>query len=179
MFYNFFFLIFYVGFCNRVLSQGKENNFSKTREDFEKVVENWDTKYSKELSNINGVVQYCHDKKYHEEIEKVLIFIHRYDSMLFVKLKEKYNSEPDEKTKKILQEIKKVQKEYGARHFMRKLKKECSLKREVDRDQKNNDIGENSADEEEILLELELKKYMKHITKSIDHLKTHIQYLEY
>lgn len=173
------FFIFYVGVCNCAFAQGKESDFSKIRENFEKIVENWDTQYSKELSTVAGVGNYCNNKKYQTELEKTLISIHKYDSMLFFKLEEKYNESLDKKIEKILLEIKKVEKEYNSKNFIRTLKKECSNKREVDRDKKNNDIGEASGDEEEILLELELKKYMNHITKSIDHLKAHMHYLEY
>jgi len=134
----------------------------------------WDTEAEK-LSTYAGLSQFCTSAAYRNDVISTLKGIHHYDSMVYdiISKKAKYGNASDE-IKKTLKDIEKVQTEYSMKSFLVFLSEECKARSEIEKNAKQ--TGEDK-DAEVYVLETELAKYVKHITKQIDLIDDHIHHL--
>lgn len=135
---------------------------------------------SYDMNTYEGLKRYCRDAEFRTHVIDILNEIHKYDSLLYDRIL--YKAEADgtnHEIKKTLKQIEEFEKKYKADSFSKKLKDECLGQRQLEKnyDEIKNDIGENSYDSQVLILEADLKKYVRHISKLMDHIKEHIHHL--
>lgn len=145
---------------------------------FDDIVTRWDL-LSTELGSYEGLNKYCSQREYQENVITILNDIHHYDSLLYDKLSRKARFDKSHELKKTLTQIEQFEDEFKSPNFIKKLHDECSGRREIEKSSKvsRNDIGENSYDGQVLILEADLRKYIVHITKLVDHIKEHVHHL--
>ena len=68
---------------------------------------------------------------------------------------------------------------YFGPRFLSKLHQECEERHDVEHNKKysKNDFAERSYDGQKYVVQLEIKKYMKHITEKIDYIDKYLHHL--
>lgn len=133
----------------------------------------WDGEAEK-LATYEGLGEFCSIKPYREEMVETLRGIHHYDSVLYQIVAKKARFGGDSEMKKTLKDIEKLESEYSIRDFLTFLHEECNARNDIERNARR--TGEDK-DGEAYLLETELAKYVKHITKRIDVVREHVHHL--
>ncbi len=145
---------------------------------FDALVIKWEL-LSNDLATYEGLEKYCTEKEYQTNVIKTLDEIHHYDSLLYQVISKKARFDKSAELKKTLAQIEEFETEYKGPSFIKKLHDECVGRREIEKDSKEtrNDIGMNSYDGQVLILEADLKKYVTHITKLMDHIEEHVHHL--
>lgn len=133
----------------------------------------WDAE-AEGLSSYEGLTKFCTDQAYRNELITTMKGIHHYDSVLYDAIAKKARFSDDAEIKKTLKDIEKLQSNYSIRNFLVFLQEECKARSEIEKEAKK--TGEN-MDGEAYILELELQKYVKHVTKQIDSIRDHLHHL--
>lgn len=133
----------------------------------------WDGQAEK-LSTYEGLSQFCTVKPYRDEMIETLKGIHHYDSILYEAISKQARYGGNAEIKKTLKDIEKLETEYSIRDFLTFLHEECNARNDIERNAKK--TGDDK-DSEVYMLEVELQKYVKHITKRIDVVRDHIHHL--
>lgn len=140
---------------------------------------NWDVMSSR-LNNYQGLGQFCSDQAYRNEVIGLLQDIHHYDSVLYDRLtKASRMSKQNKDINKAIEDIKEFEEDYDMRSFIHFLHKECSDRRDIEKDAEalKGDVGSDSYGGQIYIIESELNKYIKHITTRIDHVRKHVHHL--
>lgn len=140
----------------------------------EELITKWDLE-AESLSSYEGLTQFCMDKNYITEIIRTLKDIHHYDSVLYQKIAEKEKVEGSREMKKTLEDIIKFENGYTIKDFLIFLKEECVARSTIEKNAKQ--TGEDK-DGEAYVLETELVRYVKHITKRVHVIRRHIHHLQ-
>lgn len=131
------------------------------------------------LDNYSGFRTYCTNKEYRHTVVTVMNTIHHYDTTIIQKVNDPAYAISKKERKSTLKEIEKFETKYSTREFLKTLNRECKEWKEIEHDRKitKNDFADNSYDGQRLILEVELSKYTKHVTKIIDHINDHIHHL--
>lgn len=135
---------------------------------------------SYEMNTYEGLKRYCRDSEFQSQVVRILDEIHHYDSMLYKRVMHKAEVDgSNHEIKKTLKQIQEFEEKFKADSFNKKLREECHAQRQLERsyDETKNQIGENSYDGQVLILEADLKKYVRHISRLMDHIKEHIHHL--
>lgn len=138
----------------------------------------WDIK-ADELNDYGGFSQFCLDADYRNEVLTLLRDIHHYDSVLYDRLSKAARFSHNHELKKTIQDIEEFEDEYSMRNLVKFLKDECALRKDIEHeaDALKNEIGYESYDGKIYLIETQLNKFMKHITKRVDKIRDHVHHL--
>lgn len=138
----------------------------------------WDLE-SVTLNNYEGLSNFCDDKEYRLELVNLLNDIHHYDSVLYSRLLKASRISDDRAIDKAIKDIEKFEKGYSMRKFIHFLHEECKDRSEVEKNSENlkSEIGSESYSGQIYIIEIELNKYIKHITKRVDHIREHVHHL--
>lgn len=139
----------------------------------------WDV-MSTELNNYEGLNKFCNDQTYRNDFIVLLQDIHHYDSLLYDRLiKASRMTNHNKDINKAIDDIQKFEKEYDMHSFIHFLHKECKDQREIEKNAEalKGDVGSDSYGGQIYIIESELIKYIKHITKRIDHVRKHVHHL--
>lgn len=171
------FIIINLFFTNFLFAQ--EENPQKIIEYFEKISKQWHT-FNLELENFEGFKKYCGNKTYKSLINEIIRKVHHYDSIILKKINDPAYEMNQKERAKILKEVNMFETKYSMLKFLKTVKRECRERREIEHDKKNTkrDFADNSYDGQKIILESELYKYSRQITKRIDHINKYLHHLE-
>lgn len=139
----------------------------------------WDV-MSTQLNNYEGLSKFCNEQSYRTDFIVLLQDIHHYDSVLYDRLtKAARLSSHNRDINKAIQDISEFEKDYDMRKFVHFLHKECNEQREIEKNAEalKGDVGSDSYGGQIYILESELNKYIKHITKRVDHVRKHVHHL--
>jgi hypothetical protein len=134
----------------------------------------WDAEAAK-MSTYKGLSEFCQSEAYRSKIISNLKGIHHYDSVLYDRLTKKARFSNDSEIKKTIKDIEAFEKDYSIKSFLAYLKKECGVRSEIEKDKKK--TGGEEYDSQVYMLELELGKFVKQLTKRIDTLREHVHHL--
>lgn len=131
------------------------------------------------LEDYEGFKRYCSNKEYKNTIDDVIRKIHHYDSVILSKVNDPAYEMDRKERGKILKEISKFETKYSTHQFLKTLKRECHERHEIEHDKKvtRNDFADNSYSGQIIILESELFKYSRQITKRIEHINNYLHHL--
>ena len=171
--------------CLIIVNNGQaQENLKESNEDTLSVVEHldeltllWDEK-SIELKTYQGLRKFCRSSAYRNSIIEMLESMHHYDSLLYdmaIEASKKKHTH----MKHLIHELESFERHYGVKQFLKHLKEECTAQSDLERHKKDykKDNGDESYDSKVYVVELELKKYVKHLTHRIDRLNRHVHHL--
>ena len=178
-------LIFVLMICIVFLNNGQaQENIKPPVEDTLSVVEHldqltllWDVE-SIELKTYQGLRKFCRSTAYRNSITEMLESMHHYDSMLYDMAIEA-SKQKHAHMKHLIHELESFEKHFSVKQFLNHLKEECGEQSNLERHKKDykKDNGDESYDSKVYVVELELKKYVKHLTHRIDRLDKHVHHL--
>lgn len=178
-------LVFLSLICAFILNSSKAQEHTKASEvDTLTVVEHldeltllWDVE-SLELKTYQGLRKFCRSSAYRHSITEMLESMHHYDSLLYDMAIEA-SKQKHAHMKHLIHELESFEKHYGVKQFISHLKEECVAQSELEKHKKDykKDNGDESYDSKVYVVELELKKYVKHLTHRIDRLDKHVHHL--
>lgn len=138
----------------------------------------WDSR-SEELNSYDGLKKFCSDLEYRTDFVELLHEIHHYDSVLYQRLLKASRISDDKKISKAIKDIEKFEEGYSMRKFIHFLHQECKDQKEIEKNAEDlkSEIGSESYSGQIYILEIELNKYIKHITQRVDHIRNHAHHL--
>lgn len=159
--------------------------FAQEEESFDEVVQHFDELdrdwhgIEPTLDDYNGLHTYCSKQTYKDLVQSILVKLHHYDTIIINKMNDASYVIDNKERSKILKSIRKFEEEYSIPKFLKKLDAECHERHDVEHDKKytKNDFADNSYDGQKLVVQLEIKKYMKHITKKIDYIDKYLHHL--
>ena len=172
-----FFVIFL--FSLHLYMYGQSSEKGNILDRFDEVVGSWDEE-AKKLSLYAGLSDYCMVRSYKDQINDILNGLHHYDSIIYRNLKQKEKNESSHELKVSIKQIEDFEVHYKPKMFLKRINRECALRKTLESEYKkgiDNDLGEQSYDEMVVIVESDLRKYIKHITKLVDHIKKHSHHL--
>ena len=161
-----------------LMGKAQETSNESLGKSIDKLTYRWDTEAEK-LSSYDGLITFCDDESYRFEVIELLNDIHHFDSVLYQRLVKAQRFNHDKEIEKTLEDIKEFEGHYAMKDLIHFLHQECIEKGKIEKNAKElkNDIGENSYDGQIYLIEVELNKYIKHITKKVDIIRKHVHHL--
>lgn len=132
----------------------------------------WDEAAQK-LKTYEGLEAYCHTKAFRDNTIALLDNIHHYDTTLYFIVKSKFDTHKDAEARATLNDIETLEAEYTTRSFLRFLRKECMQLNNLEM----NKASDSYAHEVKVL-EKEMKKYVKAITKQVAIIDDHVHHLD-
>ena len=150
------------------IGKAQETTNETLGQSIDKLTYRWDTEAEK-LSSYEGLITFCDNESYRFEVIELLNDIHHFDSVLYQRLVKAQRFNHD----------KEFEGHYAMKELIHFLHQECIEKGKIEKNAKElrNDIGENSYDGQVYLIEVELNKYIKHITKKVDIIRKHVHHL--
>ncbi len=138
--------------------------------EFESIVTEWKA-MSKDISVYEGLLKYCDDQAYRDEVDALLGGIHHYDTLMYRILIKKRDQYADNKEiQQTLKKIQKIEHKFKPSHFHRHLNNDChkSKKLEKNRDALKNDLHMNSYQGQIFLIESDMQQYTNRITRMVN-----------
>ncbi|MCP4459514.1 MAG: hypothetical protein GY816_16055 [Cytophagales bacterium] len=148
----------------------QENNVGAK---LEELTLKWDNE-AEGLSSYDGLTKFCLDANHRGEMTGTLKGIHHYDSVLYETIAQKARFGGTSEMKKTMKDIEKLEDGYSIKAFLVFLQEECNARRAIEKNARK--TGEDK-DAEVYVLETELSKYVKRITKRIDVVREHVRHL--
>lgn len=149
-------------------------NAQSTVEVFDDLTYKWDMEAEK-LSSYEGLLEFCNNDDYRYATIDILKSIHHYDSLLYRSLlqarrKDRHNHNIN----KTIKEIENFERNYTTKNFIHFLHGDCnkSIDLEKHSSELRKDSGEGSYDNQVYVLEVELGRYVHHVTKKVDHIRS-------
>lgn len=139
---------------------------------------NWDIE-SKSLNSYEGLTKFCTDTQYRTHLIELLGSIHHYDSMMYERLVQASRRSDDKEINKTLKDIRDFEGKYSMKAFVHFLHTECNDRADIEKHAKElrSEVGSESYSGQIYLVEIELNKYIKHITSRMDNIRKHIDHL--
>ncbi|RED99874.1 hypothetical protein C7460_107158 [Marinoscillum furvescens DSM 4134] len=132
----------------------------------------WDA-LADQLKTYEGLEQYCHTKAFRDNAIALLDDIHHYDTTLYLIVKNKFDTDKDAEARATLSDIETLETEYTTRSFLRFLRKECMELNNLEMNKTSDAYAHDVK-----VLEKEMKKYLKAITRQVDVIDDHVHHLD-
>jgi hypothetical protein len=163
---------------NSAVCQDEDETFDTVVEHFDQLDKEWHGIEST-LDDYDGLHTYCSQQVYKDMVQTILIKLHHYDTIIINKMNDASYEIDNKERAKVLKSIRNFEEEYSIPIFLKKLNQECQERKEVEHEKKysKNDLGERSYDGQRLIVQLEIKKYMNHITDKIDHIDKFLHHL--
>lgn len=138
----------------------------------------WDTE-SIDLEEYAGLSKFCKDSEYRESVIGMMDEIHHFDSVLYEKAKIAQARSEDKEIKKLIKIIENFEGKYSPKNFITFLKEECKGQKELEKNSEDlaTAMGEESLDGQIYVIEVEMQRYIKHLTKRVDNIRKHVHHL--
>ena len=134
---------------------------------------------STDMSKYRGLQEYCRNRNYKAVVLETLNNIHHYDTVIYNVLVKKKRFSDNKEIEHALKDIKKFETKYHPKKLVSFLHEECKFRRDIEKDKKESksSFGSDSYDGQITILETELGKYVKHVTKLVAHINKHSHHL--
>jgi hypothetical protein len=167
-----------IGFLISSLAVAQEEENASLGEQIDQITYSWDTE-AEGLKSYDGLTKFCKDAAYRDNLISLLNEIHHFDSVLYDRALVASQRSSDKEIKKLIKEIEGFEDKYSMKSLIRFMSEECKAQRALDKEQEDlrTEMGEESYDNQVYIIELELRKYVKHVTKRIDNVRKHVHHL--
>lgn len=133
---------------------------------------------SLDLKEYSGLTTFCKDASYKEQTIGLLETLHHYDSLVLDIINDPANigSISHKEYKKTFKDIEKFETNYGIKEFISLLNESCATRRDLERNKKDlsKESGMYSYDGQLLVLETQLRKFLKHIDKKVVAIDEHL-----
>lgn len=145
-----------------------------TIEVFDELTYKWDLEAEK-LSTYEGLLEFCGNDDYRYSTIDILKSIHHYDSLLYKSLQQaRRRDRHNHNINKTIKEIENFERNYTTKNFIHFLHGDCNKSTDLEKhsSELRKDSGEGSYDNQVYVLEVELGRYVHHVTKKVDHIRS-------
>lgn len=146
-------------------------------DEFDFLTANW-LEVSGELKTYNGLDRFCSSPEFRETTIDILGLLHHYDSLILDILTDPSNKLEiaHREYKHTIKDIQKFEEEYSINEFIGFLRESCATRKELERDKKNlvKESGMYSYDGQILVLETQLRKFLKHLDKKVIAIDDHV-----
>jgi hypothetical protein len=146
-------------------------------EKFDLLAADW-LKVSGEMKTYSGLEYYCRIPAYRSNTLELLHQIHSYDSLILEVTNDPNRiASPNEKElKNTLKDITKMEEEYSLVEFKNQLKSSCDFRKDIEKNKESskNDFADESYDGQILILETEIRKYLRHIDNLVLKIDDHL-----
>ena len=138
----------------------------------------WDTE-ALVLETYDGLTKFCKDTEYRTSIIDLMNEIHHYDSVLYQKAKIAQTRSSDHEIDKLIKDLESIEGKYSFKNFIHFLKIECDGQKALEKNSLDlkTAMGEESFDGQKYVIEVEMQRYVKHLTKKVDLVRKHVHHL--
>ena len=148
---------------------------------FDAVAIEWIDK-TKYLKTYQGVNEYCQNPNFRKSVNKLLVTIHSYDSLIVNKLDDPsaylgWNMKEEKKTRS---DIASFEKDFQLDDFIDEMREACLFRNEIEENSENlkNGVGIESYDAKVMVLETEVSRYLNKIDKLVLRIDDHLHVLD-
>lgn len=144
-----------------------------TIEVFDKLTYQWDSE-AERLSTYEGLLAFCSNDDYRYATIDILKGIHHYDSLLYKSLLQaRRRDRNNHNINKTIKEIEDFERDYTTKNFIHFLHGDCNKSTSLEQhsSELRKGSGEGSYDNQVYVLEVELGRYVHHVTKKVDHIR--------
>lgn len=148
-------------------------------ERFDKISYQWDI-LAKELVQYSGLSNYCLETSYKNNVLILLEEIHHIDSLVYQELQALAIDQNNHEIRKTIKQVEELESAYGLREFADFLSAECQERKKIEKsrnDLKAN-LGQESYDGQQQLIESIMNRYINHVTYLVDHIRKHLHELK-
>jgi hypothetical protein len=146
-------------------------------EKFDLLAADW-LKVSGEMKTYSGLEYYCRIPDYRNNVQELLHQIHSYDSLILDVMNDpKRIANPNDKElKKTLKDIVEFENEYSLVDFKNQLKSTCDFRKDIEKNKESSKhaFAEDSYDGKILVLETEIRKYLRHIDNLVLKIDDHL-----
>jgi hypothetical protein len=146
-------------------------------EKFDLLAADW-LKVSGEMKTYSGLDYYCRIPEYRNKTLDLLHQIHSYDSLILEVMNNPNRiANPNEKElKNTLKDITELEKEYSLVEFKNQLKSSCDFRKDIEKNKKSSkrDFADDSYDGQILILETEIRRFLKHIDNLVLKIDDHL-----
>lgn len=146
-------------------------------EEYDHLTAQW-LEVSAELKTYSGLTSFCKSTEYSTQTIGILETLHHYDSLVLdIMQNSPINHNVKHKEyKKTSKDIEKFETEYGIKAFIGFLKESCNTRKDLEKNKKElmKDSGMYSYDGQLLVLETQLRKFLKHIDKRVVSIDEHL-----
>lgn len=159
-------------------AQEETEDAQAIREKIDELTFKWDNE-AVTLQNYTGLTKFCQQKNYRYEIIDLLKNIHHYDSVLYERAAKAAQVSNDRELKKLMKDIESFEEEYSMKDFIHFMREDCEARNNIEKNSEElkASVAEESYDNQIYVIETELQKYVKHITKRVDKVREHVHHL--
>ncbi|MEL7148324.1 MAG: hypothetical protein AAFO69_18265, partial [Bacteroidota bacterium] len=169
---------FILSMCLIPLCGFAQSDSSSLLAHIDEVTDKWN-EISEDMSTYRGLQEYCRNPSYKSAVLETLNGIHHYDTVIYNVLVKKNRFSKSKEIQHALKDIKKFETKYSPRNLIEFLHEECRFRRDIEKnkDESKTSFGAESYDGQITILETELQKYVKHVTKLVAHINKHSHHL--
>lgn len=152
--------------CANAVANEFTNDGLVEKKKFSELFQKWES-VAEEIATYTGLRKYCYNADFQQDVDHVLLQIHRYDSLLYSVISEQSGSLTNRKVEKALKNIEDFEERYKAYHLASHLNEECASQQAMERNYRKtkHNTGIHSYDNQVIVTEAYLRKYVKNISR--------------
>lgn len=170
---------FIIIFAFTLLAQNNQVPVS-LEEQYDVITSEWLSR-SGELKTYSGLAGVCTDAQYRKKTIEILSAIHHYDSLVLDALNDPANIMKIDHKEYVssMKDIYKFEAEYGVRSFISLLRESCETRQDLEQNKEDlkKESGQYSYDGQILVLETEIRKYLKHLDKKVIRIDDHLHLL--
>lgn len=156
--------------------------FAQTLENtYDQLTAEW-LEISGKLKTYQGLKEFCNNPDFRHSTTKNLQSIHHYDSLVLDRLEDPTRDLDvnQREYRKTARDIKKFERKYDVKGFMDFLRESCMAMRELENNKEDlsREVGMYSYDGQILILETDLRKFLKHIDKKAIDIDDHLHLLD-
>lgn len=160
-------------FCQAVTAQ----TASHLEDDFDLLTSEW-LSVSGDLKTYQGLNRFCQSAQYRQDVVDVLDLMHHYDSLVLnVLLDPSYDLQISHREyKNTVKDIQQFEENYSIKKFMDFLRQSCRARNDLEKNKADlmKGSGVHSYDGKILVLENELRKFLKNIDKKVIAIDDHL-----
>ena len=165
--------------CTNAVADEFPNDRPVEKEKFSILFQQWES-VAEEITTYTGLRKYCYNADFQQNVDHILLQIHRYDSLLYNVLIQQKGSLSSRKVKKALKNMEDFEERYKAYHLAGRLNEECASQQKMERSYRKtkHNTGVHSYDNQVIVTEAYLRKYAKNISRLMKYIDKHLYLLD-
>lgn len=167
--------IFFI--CLLIGYSSSSQTATSIEDDFDLLTSEW-LRISGDMKTYHGLNEFCTSREYRKTALDILDLLHHYDSIVLETLLDPSNNLEisHREYRKTIKDIEEFETEYGIKDFIAFLRESCSTRNELERSKDDlvKDSGVYSYDGQILVLETQLRRYLKNIDKTILAIDDHL-----
>ncbi|NQZ77185.1 MAG: hypothetical protein HRT61_13960 [Ekhidna sp.] len=133
------------------------------------------------LKTFAGINEYCQNPTFRNSVDRILVAIHEYDSLVLDKLEDPtaYYGWDIKEENKTIKDVHHLEEGYSLESFVEHMRESCIFRNEIVENEENlrRGLGMESYDGKVLVLETEMTKYLRRIDRLMLRVDEHLHVL--